>query len=369
MIPLFEHYPLLTHNLPYVSLGVFPTPVQKLDRLGQEIGVDNLYFKRDDLSGKVFGGNKLRKLEFILGNTLRTGKKEVMTFGAAGSNHALATAIYARQLGLSSISMLVAQPNAQYIRRNLLLSHHVKAELHQYSNLRFLKPVINPAVLYQLLCHRLKKGQLPMVIPMGGSYPLGVIGFVNAAYELEEQIRRREIDEPDYIYVAAGSMGTAAGLVVGLKALQSKTRVVAVRVNNHHIVNEKRMINLIHKTNSFLSAVDPSFPRLVISGQDIDIRHRYSGGEYALFTPEGMTAVNLVKKYSGIQLEGTYTGKAFAALIDEAKKPYLKNKVLLFWNTYNSLDFSETIANIDYHLLPRCFHRYFEDKVQPLEME
>ncbi len=367
MIPLFKHHPLFSRNLPYVSLGEFPTPLQKLDQLGKEIGINQLYIKRDDLSGKVYGGNKLRKLEFILGEALHTKKKEVMTFGSAGSNHALATAIYAKQLGLNSISMLTAQPNAYYVRRNLLASYHFGAELHQYSKIRFLEPLATPAVLLVILRHGLERGQLPMVIPMGGSNPMGAIGFVNAAYELKEQISRGEISEPDYIYVAAGSMGTAAGLILGLKAIHSKTRVVAVRVNSDRVVSVKGMVRLIRRTNSLLSSADPSFPRLDFSEQDINIEQDYFGKQYALFTKEGMAAVALIKRCGGINLEGTYTGKAFAALIDEAKKSILKDKVLLFWNTYNSADLSNTITDIDYHQLPRCFHHYFESEVQMLD--
>lgn len=124
MIPLFKQYPLLEDKLPYVALGDFPTPVEKLDRLGADIGVDHLYIKRDDLSGKVYGGNKVRKLEFLLGHALRTEVKTVLTFGFAGSNHAVATAIYAHHVGLKSISMLMPQPNAHYPRRNLLMGYY-----------------------------------------------------------------------------------------------------------------------------------------------------------------------------------------------------------------------------------------------------
>jgi D-cysteine desulfhydrase len=130
MIPLFKQYPLLREKLPYVSLGEFPTPVQKLDRIGRDLGMSRLYIKRDDLSGRIYGGNKVRKLEFLLGNTLKANAKEVMTFGGAGSNHALATAIYARQIGLKGISMLMPQPNAHCVRRNLLIGYHCGAELH-----------------------------------------------------------------------------------------------------------------------------------------------------------------------------------------------------------------------------------------------
>jgi len=369
MIPLFEHYPLLAHKLPYVALGEFPTPVQKLDQLGKKIGLDNLFIKRDDLSGKVYGGNKIRKLEFILGNALRSKAREVLTFGAAGSNHALATAIYAKQLGLKSISMLMPQPNACYVHRNLLMSYHYGAELHLIPHIPFIPVLSNPVVLYQILCHGIKRGQFPMIIPMGGSSPLGAVGFVNAAFELQGQILRGEIPEPDYIYVASGSMGTVAGLILGLKAINSKTKVVVIRVNSDRYVNARGMINLINETNSLISSLDPSFPDLEFFEHEIDIRHNFFGKRYALHTKAGIEAVSLVEKHSGIKLEGTYTGKAFAALMDEGNKSVLRDKVVVFWNTYNSLDFSRAIATIDYHQLPRSFYPYFEKIAQPLELD
>ena len=369
MIPLFENYQLLGQKLPYVSLGDFPTPVQKLGPLGKQLGLDNLFIKRDDLTGRVYGGNKIRKLEFLLGDALRSGVKEVLTFGAAGSNHALATTIYARQMGLKSISMLIPQPNADYVRRNLLMSYHYGAELHLYSPNRFIKVTATPAVIYQLLRHGLKEGHWPRVIPMGGSSPLGAVGYVNAAFELNDQIMRGEILEPDYIYIASGSMGTAAGLLLGLRTLNSKTKVVAVRVNSERFVNVKGLIKLIYKTNSLLSSMDPSFPNFDFRDTDVEIRQGFFGNQYALSTEAGMEAMSLMNRYGAIKLDGTYTGKTFAALIDDAKKLNLRNKVILFWNTYNSVDFSEIIAAIDYHVLPQSFHRYFEEEVQPLERE
>jgi D-cysteine desulfhydrase len=186
---------------------------------------------------------------------------------------------------------------------------------------------------------------------------------------LNKQILKGEIPEPDYIYVASGSMDTAAGLMLGLRATNSKTREVAVRVNSDSFVNAKGMVKLINKTNSLLSSLAPSFPRLDFSEHDVDIRHSFFGKQYALFTEEGMEAVACMKSYGSIRLEGTYTGKTFAALIDDSRKSSLKNKVVLFWNTHNSLDFSRAIAPIDYHQLPRCFHRYFKEEVQPLECD
>ena len=372
MIPLFENYPALQHKLPHVSLGEFPTPVQKLDKLGKELGLNHLYIKRDDLSGKLYGGNKPRKLEFLLGNALRDNAKEVITFGAAGSNHALATAIYARQLGLKSISMLMPQPNAHYVRQNLLMSYYCRAELHPCGaelESRGNMPLIFWATMRQLLRHRLKNGHFPQLIPAGGSSPLGIIGLVNAAFELREQVVNGEVPEPDYVYVAAGTMGTAAGLTLGLRAANLKSRVVSVRVTSDKFVNSKGMIKLINKTNSLLGSLDASFTRLQFSEEDLDIRHGFYGEKYALTTKEAIQTVACMKETEGIKLDGTYTGKAFAAVINDAKNENVRDKVILFWNTLNSRDFSDAISTIDYHNLPRRFHYYFEEEVQPLDRD
>ncbi len=364
-IPLFEHYPLLADKLDHVSLGASTTPVEKLDRLGEEIGVNKLYVKRDDLSGSIYGGNKIRKLEFTLGRSLRAKAKEVLTFGCAGSNHALATAIYAKQVGLKSISMLLPQPNARYVRRNLLMSRCSDAELHQHGNTALLAA----GTVYQLVRHGIKTGRFPQVIPPGGSSPLGTIGFVNAAFELKNQIEQGEILEPECVYVALGTMGTAVGLMLGLRAAGLKTRVVSVRVVWEKMARADQMERLFHKTNSILHSLDRSFPMFELTEKEVDLRHDFYGREYALFTEEGMQAVDWARKCEGLKLEGTYTGKAMAALIDDAGKGALKDGTVLFWNTYNSRDFSNTADGVDYHELPKVFHRYFEDEVQPLDRE
>ena len=372
MIPLFKQYPPLGERLPYVPLGEFPTPIQKLDRLGTALGMSHLYMKRDDFSGRLYGGNKPRKLEFLLGNALRCNAKEMVTFGCVGSNQALATAIYARQVGLRSISMLMPQPNAHYVRRNLIMSHYCGAEMHLCGaglESRRNMPLVFLATIYQLLRHRLKSGRFPQLMAPGGSSPLGVIGFVNAAFELKEQITNGEMPEPDHIYVPCGTMGTAAGLTLGVKAANLQTGVISVRVAGEHFANVKGMTRLIKKTNSLLCSLDSWFPRLEFSERDVDIRHDLFGQQYALFTKEGMEAVALVQESEGIKLDGTYTGKAFAAIVHDARKQSVRDEVVLFWNTQNSRDFSDAISAVDYRSLPRGFHRYFEEDVQPLDRD
>jgi len=365
MIPLFEQFPVLKEKLPYVSLCQYPTPVKKLNKAGKEIGLEHLYIKQDGLTGKPFGGNKIRKLEFLLGDALRQGAKEVLTFGFAGSNHALATTVCAKQLGLKSISMLLPQHNAHYVRRNLLMSHYCRAELHHYANKLFLCI----ATLYQYLRHRLKKRKTLYIIPPGGSTTLGATGFVNAAFELKNQIDQKEIPEPDRIYVALGTAGTAVGLMIGLKVLDIKSKVIPVRVVDHRFIVDKTVFFLFSRTTTFLHSVDPSFPQYTLSAQDIETRDEYLGNGYAQFTKEGKEAISFMEETEGIQLDGTYTGKAFAALIADARKQKINDRVVLFWNTLNTQDLSHCIKDMDYHQLPKSFHRYFETGVQPLDRQ
>lgn len=364
-LPLFELFPRLEQRLPHVSLGTFPTPVHKLLNLGKNLGLDKLYIKRDDLSGTVYGGNKVRKLEFLLGEALQANAKEVMTAGFAGSNHALATAIYAQKVGLRSTSMLMPQINAGYVRRNLLASYTYQARLCHYKNLGHLCL----GVTGQQVRGIIKNRTLPRFIPAGGSSPIGLVGYVNAAFELRDQIVAGEIPEPDLIYVPLGSMGTASGLMLGLKAAGLKTRVIPVRVIEERMASPKRMLRLIRQTGRLLSKADPIFPHVTISEADLSIRNDCLGEGYARFTEKAVKAADLMRAKAGIVMNGAYSAKAFSALLDDAERGLLEGKTVLFWNTYNSRDLSAAIADVDYHQLPRPFHRYFEEDVQPLDRE
>ncbi len=359
MLPLFQAYPLLKENLPYVHFGVFPTPVQLLDRMGNG---NQVYIKRDDQTGEVYGGNKIRKLEFLLGDALKQGAKEVLTFGCDGSNHALATGIYAIKLGLHSTSILRTQYNAQYVRKNLLKSLYYGIELRHRETLEEMEELVK-----ELQEQRKAQNKQPIYeIPMGGSSPLGNVGFVNAAFELKQQIDAGLLPEPDYIYAAAGTMGTVVGLMIGLKVLGLKTQVVPIRVNNNTRVNTQAMTDMLNATAKLLHKADPAFPLLHYSEDDVHLIHDYFGEDYALFTEKGMAAVKSMKNY-GIEIEGTYTGKTFAALLDATQNKAHQNQVFLFWNTLNSRMPKDNVLDLDYHALPQDFHFYFETEVQKLD--
>lgn len=363
--PLFECYPTMQLSLPHVFLGTLPTPVDRLGALEQALGASDthLYVKRDDLSGPPYGGNKVRKLEFLLAHAAQRGYKEVLTFGGAGSNHALATGLYAREMGLKSISMLVPQPNAHAVRANLLMSLRAGIEMHLSPSM----PRVVLDALAKLLCHKLRTRRFPYLILPGGTSARGIIGFVNAAFELREQVEKGTLPEPDVLYAASGTMGTVVGLLLGLKAAGLNTRVAAVRVTEPQFSSIKKAERLFRGANRLLHRADATFPMLPFPYDGFQFIHDFYGEAYGLYTPEAMEAIRLFEETSGLHLEGTYTGKTVAALIADAKAGRLRDKTALFWNTHNAYDFSGDIAARDYHDLPKPFHRYFEEDVQILD--
>ncbi len=359
MIPLYDTHPTLSAHLPWQGLSDCPTPVQRLQGLQRETGASALYLKRDDISGPHYGGNKLRKLEFLLADAHRQGARRVLTFGAAGSNHATATAIYAKVAGLRSISMLTRQVNAASVGRNLLASFRAGAELHHYPDERGMAN----AVRYQLARHLAVDGVEPVVIRGGGSSPLGSVGFVNAAFELKAQIDAGELPEPARIYLPLGTTGTTAGLALGLAAAGLRSEVIAVRVVHPSIGTAARMNNLYRECNRLLHQHDPSF---ALQGEpQVTIRGDFYGPGYARYTPQGLAAMRRLQDADGVQLDGTYTGKAMAAMLADLSDPDLRSAPALFWNTYNSRPLNTD--GLDYRALPAPFHAYFERATQPMD--
>jgi D-cysteine desulfhydrase len=363
MIPLFQHYPALQQAIPHLPLALLPTPVEPWSNLGRETSVGALYVKRDDISGEAYGGNKVRKLEFLLARARARGAQSVLTFGAAGSNHALATAIYARQLGLQAISMLVPQQNAHTVQRNLLRGQVAGASLRLFGG----RKMVSEGTVAEIVARHRAGLALPFIIPAGGSAPLGVVGFVNAAFELRAQIEAGQIPEPDRIYVASGTMGTCVGLALGLAAAGLKTRVVAVRVTTAPYTTPEKARKLFSRTLGLLRRADPSFPDRAFPEAQFSLRDEFLGEGYARYTEAGAAAVRAVKALEGVSLEGTYTGKALACLISDGASGILEGQTVLFWNTYNGQSQEDVLKNVDYHQLPEGFHRYFQEPVQALD--
>ncbi len=369
---LFSHYPALRKSLSYISMGDLPTPVQCCTHINAQLPSTQLWIKDDGKTGIIapdgcrrFGGNKLRKLQYLLADAVAHGHTSVLTFGCAGSNHALQTTVCARRLGLVPFCMLLPQVNSHTVQRNLLLQQADGAQLCYATN-RTEHAHNTAQTCYE---QKQKAGQFPYIIPVGGSCALGSLGYVEAAFELKEQIKKGELAKPDVIYVTLGSGGTAAGLLLGLKAAQldCKVRLVLIAPESASGTLERKVQTLFAEANALLQSHDASFPTCSLEPDDYEVITKHTGKGYGVFTPESRFAIDTLAKQEGITLDGTYTGKAFAAVLDDMTTGVCDGKTILFWNTFCGDDHHEITDTIDYHDLPEAFHRYFETPVQELD--
>jgi 1-aminocyclopropane-1-carboxylate deaminase/D-cysteine desulfhydrase-like pyridoxal-dependent ACC family enzyme len=362
--PLFCAYPGLSGKLPHRDFGTYPTPIERLSGLEKELGLSGLFVKREDMSSDLYGGNKVRKLEFILGEALARKASHTVAFGYAGSNFTLATAVFARQAGIKPISLHLPQPNARYVAKNLLYQQLIGTELHELPNTA---AIALGTLAISVRC-LVTTGRLPYVIAAGGSSPIGVVGGMSGVFELKQQIDQGLMPMPDIIYVTIGSSGTAASLALGVRAIGMPTLVRGVRVSDLTYASFEKSRELADGAVRILARHEPSFKNMAITADNLQVVHGYLGDGYAHFSREGMAAVHLFKEADGIELEGTYTGKTAAAMIDDARAGNLRGKTVLFWNSYNSVDIKTKTKGVDYRTLPRRYHRYFETPYQPLEI-
>ena len=354
MIPLFRAFPQLSERLPWCPLGRFPTPVEELSLLAKLLGRQGLYVKRDDLSGNPYGGNKVRKLEFILADAVHKGMRRIVTSGAAGSNHALATALYGQKLGLQVELMLFAQPATAEVRANLLADFHAGAHLHHADSY-----AEHVQMMKEFLVQAEARRESLYCIPPGGSCALGALGYVNASFELKMQIERGELPAPDEIFIAYGTMGTAVGLALGLSAAGLRSRIRAIRVVPDVVANDEKYHELFESTRRMLIESELSLANLSFDHAVLSVEHAFYGSGYGEMTREASEAIEMFDQSQGITLDQTYTGKTAAAFLAEARCA-AGGKNLLFWVTKNSCPLCPESRAIDFHCLPVEFHRYFE---------
>ncbi len=227
---LYERFPRLGDSLPHIELGRRPTPVRRLVALeGRARGSAEIWLKDDGVFGGAWGGNKARKLEWILPDVRRRRRRTILTVGALGTNHGLATALYAREQGLQTVLALVDQPIDDHVRAQFARIKRSGARVYRTHGA--LRTVASLPRIYAVHTdwRRLRP---PYFLRVGGSSALGALGYVEAALELAEQVERGELPGPAQVVVALGSGGTVAGLVLGFALAGLDTRVVAVQVND-----------------------------------------------------------------------------------------------------------------------------------------
>jgi D-cysteine desulfhydrase len=328
--PLYRRFPQLVERLPRVDLCGGPSPVRRLVALEAHLGRDLLWLKDDGVLGTIYGGNKVRKLEFILADALHRGARIILTFGGTGSHHCLATALYAPRFGLRVTCVLLEQPASDEVRANLALLRASGARVALAGSLA------GATARAAWLAVRCTEPGLPPRFPyllwVGGSIPLGCLGYVNAALELAQQVGEGLLPAPKTIVVPLGSNGTAAGLLLGLRLAGLDSRVIAVQVSDLPAVGAGGVAHLANSTARLLRRHDASVPSLHFRAADVTVISTPEARRYGQPTRQGEEAKQLLEQLEGLALDSTYTAKAVAALIDEPELP----RPLLYWHTHNA---------------------------------
>ena len=348
---LAARFPTAGKSLRREYLANLPTPAGDV-LIDHASGRRTISIKYDNLTGDLYGGNKVRKLEYLLKHAGEKHRRRIATFGAAGSNHALATALYSRRLGFDCTCFLSHQAKTPMAPATLNMHIRNGTDLVRYGG-SYAKRI---ATLRENLW-----GKNVWILPMGGSSWLGAVGYVNAALELSDQVASGAVSAPDRIYVATGTMGTAAGLALGLALGDLPTEVHAVRVSDPWLMNQESLHRLIGKTALMLHRADAKIPADLASRVRIVVRDDYFAGGYAATNEATDAAVRFGTEQLAIKLETTYTGKAMAALLDDLDDVRFADKKFLFWNTYSSAKLPVPIDKpLDETALPDEFMRYFQ---------
>ena len=321
---LFQKYPHLSKQVAWLPLGQFPTPVRRLVNLERALGFDSLWIKRDDLSGPLGGGNKVRKLEYLLADAEQKGCDTLFAVGPKGSNHVCATAIYGKAAGFCVHCLLFDQPHTEYLETNFQAIRTQADQVQQVTHRG------NLVVRYGLEYAKKLSGcyRKRYFLPSGGSSLLGCLGYVNAAFELKAQIGANLLPEPKLIFVALGTCGTMAGLVVGAGLAGLRSKIIGVRVADRIVANALSVARLARRTLKLIGVLQ------VITAREIEIWSRDFGHAYAVPTEACLRAVQMMAEHESVQIESTYTGKTLAGLIHYVKAHGWEKGPILFWNTY-----------------------------------
>jgi 1-aminocyclopropane-1-carboxylate deaminase/D-cysteine desulfhydrase-like pyridoxal-dependent ACC family enzyme len=306
-----------TSKLKRLTLGQYPTPVHHIPALSVP-GCD-LWVKRDDWTHEAYGGNKVRKLEYLLAAARESGAKSLVTVGAAGSHHVLATTYFGKTAGFSVEAILLPQPRTEHALEVLRAS--LALGLRPF-------PVRSAAAVPLAIARRVAAGST--FIPLGGSSITGTMGYVDAARELGSQVRQGAMPEPDICVVALGSAGTAAGLAAGFAELRMKTRVVGVGVSRPFALSRVLALRLARGCARRVGMNSAG----VTWRRQLAFDARFLGAGYGHATILGDEATRDAREGAQLALDPTYTAKAFAAALWHVRAR--RAPCILYWHTLSS---------------------------------
>ena len=303
-------------NFPRVRITHGPTPFEFMPRLTQALGGPNLYIKRDDCTGLGTGGNKTRKLEFLMADAVKHGADTIITQGATQSNHARQTVAIAAKMGMQCEILLedrTGSKDESYKQSgNVFLDYLYGAHVTERPG-----GTDMAAAMSEVADMLRAKGRKPYIIPGGGSNPIGALGYVVCALELTDQFNNLGLNV-DCLVHATGSAGTQAGLVAGFEGTRSQIPVLGIGVRAPKEAQETNVFNLAVKTAELLGVAGSVKRESVMANCD------YIGGGYGVPTPGMVEAVTMLARLEGILLDPVYSGKGMAGLIDLCRKGHFK---------------------------------------------
>lgn len=303
-------------GLPKIRIAHLPTPVEPLPRLGAELGGLRLFIKRDDQTGLAFGGNKTRKLEYLMAEAQANGARTVLTTGALQSNHCRQTAAAAARLGLDCI-LVLAGDSGMAASGNLLLDRLLGAELV------FTTQEDRDQALRQAFESAWADGRRPYLVPYGGSSPTGAAAYAFALGELLDQGLT-----PDWIVFASSSGGTQAGLVTGARLRGYEGHILGISVDEPAEILRAVVADLAEQIGDRLGK------KLKISSGDVEVNADYLGAGYGEMGAAEREAIQAFARLEGVLLDPVYTGRAAAGLIDLARRGHFQpGETVLFWHT------------------------------------
>ncbi len=304
--------------LPREPLAHLPTKIESLSRLTKNLDGPELFIKRDDQTGLAFGGNKTRKLEYLMAQALAEGADLVLTAGADQSNHCRQTAAAAARCGLDCTLVLV-EPAPETSTANLFLDKLLGADLI------WTEKDMRDQVLDKAYKEAASRGKKPYLIPYGGSNAVGAYAYFNAMKELQEQLA----DEmPDWIVFASSSGGTQAGLLAGAQNYHLQTKILGISVDELEMVLKDRVFRLASEVSNLYGDKKDINPDQILINDD------FIGEGYGILNDQDREAIHLFAKTEGILLDPVYTGRAGAGLVHLIRSGYFsKNERILFWHT------------------------------------
>jgi 1-aminocyclopropane-1-carboxylate deaminase/D-cysteine desulfhydrase-like pyridoxal-dependent ACC family enzyme len=337
---LFRLLPAARDSIPWMPLAELPTPLHDVE-IGTAAQPCRVRIKRDDLAGDPYGGNKVRKLEFLLAHARERGMDRVITAGAFGSHHALATTVYAKQAGLDVTVILFPQRITQHVREILLMIAGLGADIRFTRRMEFV-----PVALRRV---RRSFGGTACIVQPGGSDARGTLGYVECGLELSRQWQEGVAPRPRRIHVAAGTLGTAAGLALGLAIAGERVEISATRITSRLVTNERALCTLIQGAGMLLAQAGLRVPATTDVARTVTFVHDQIGEGYGRETEAATDAARMFAG-AGFTLDATYTAKAAAALLAD---PLTQSGDTLFLNTLSAVQPSAAGAAAHISDLPR----------------